>query len=106
MIVRIMSESQYRIDEDYSPNVAEEINRLDVRLAAAVETNDAEKFQDTLAQLVERVHQYGRMLSDSELAASDVIVPPPDITLAETRSLLARNSVIELELSPSSPVGQ
>jgi len=92
MIIRIMSENQYRIDEKYAA-VAEEINRLDARLAAAVETNDTEGFQDTLAQLVEKVHRYGRILPDSELVESDVIVPPTDITLAETRSLLARNSV-------------
>jgi hypothetical protein len=92
MIVRIMSENQYRIDEKHAA-VAEEISRLDASLAAAVETNDARGFQDTLAQLVEKVHRYGRILSDSELVVSDVIVPPADITLAETRSLLVRNSV-------------
>jgi hypothetical protein len=95
MIVRIMSENQYRIDEKYTA-VAEEINRLDARLATAVETNDAEGFQDTLAQLVARVHRYGRGLPDSELVVSDVIVPPADITLAETRSLLARSSSVDL----------
>jgi hypothetical protein len=105
MIVRIMSENQYRIDEQYAA-VAEEINRLDVRLATAVETNDAEVFHDTLAQLVERVHRYGRSLPDSELVVSDVIVPPADITLAETRSLLARNPTVDLGASQSSLSGR
>ena len=105
MIVRIMSENQYRIDQKYAA-VAEEIIRLDARLAAAVETNDTEGFQDTLAQLVEKVHRYGRKLPDSELVASDVIVPPADITLADTKSLLARNSVVQLETSQSSPAGR
>ena len=102
MIVRIMSENQYRIEEKYVA-VAEEINRLDTRLATAVETNDTTGFQETLAQLVEKVHQYGRRLPDSELVVSDVIVPPADITLTETKSLLARNSVVQMETSQSSP---
>jgi hypothetical protein len=101
MIVRIKSESQYGIDEKYA-TVTEEINRLDARLATAVETNDAKGFQDTLAQLVEKVHRYGPSLPASELVVSDVIVPPADITLGETRDLLARNSVAELEASLSS----
>jgi hypothetical protein len=91
-----MSDSQYRIDETTYPEVAEEINRLEDRLATAVQTNDAQSFQDTLARLVERVRRYGRMLPESEVAVSDVIVPPADITLAETRSLLARNSLVDL----------
>ncbi|MGO8946378.1 MAG: PspA-associated protein PspAA [Ktedonobacterales bacterium] len=88
MIVRIMSDNQYRIDDKHAAAI-QEIDRLDAKLFTAMETNDDRAFQETLAQLVEHVHSAGRILPDSELAASDVIVPPADITLAETKSLLA-----------------
>ena len=98
MIVRIKSESQYGIDEKYA-TVTEEINRLDARLATAVETNDAKGFQDTLAQLVEKVHRCGPSLPASELVVSDVIVPPADITPGETDPGAGARSAIRVAAS-------
>lgn len=85
MIVRIIADNQYRIDDAAAHA---EIDQLDSQLLKAVEANDARAFHDTLSILIEHVRRLGQPVPATELVASDVIVPPADITLAETRSLL------------------
>lgn len=92
MIVRIMADNQYRIaDDDIS--ALNEIERLDGKLVEAVESDDAATFHAALVQLIAHVRQAGRPLSEEELAPSDMIVPPADLTLAETRRVLALSAV-------------
>ena len=93
MIVRIMADNQYRIDDDTS--ALTEIEQLDSQLLAAVEANNARAFHETLTQLIDHVHRLGLPVPDSELVASDVLVPPADMTLAETRSLLLQTAATE-----------
>lgn len=93
MIVRIMADGQYRIGDD--PAALTEIEHLDSGLLRAVKSNDAQAFHDTLTQLIEHVHRLGQPVSNTELVTSDVIVPPADITLDETRSLLPQTAASE-----------
>ena len=79
MIVRIATEGQFRLpDED-----AERLNDLDNQAVEAVEAGDEARFQELFAQMLELVRRDGRALGDDELEESDVILPPPDTTLAE-----------------------
>jgi PspA-Associated protein len=79
MIVRISTEGQYRLpDED-----ADRLNDLDNDVVAAVEAGDEERFQEVFAQMLELVRSDGTPLGDDELEESDVILPPPDLTLDE-----------------------
>ena len=94
MIVRIMADGQYRIDDDDAPALAV-IERLDGRMLETVEANNARAFQATLAQLINHVHRVGHAVADTELVASDVIVPPSDMTLEETETLLVGAAVGE-----------
>ena len=81
MIVRISTESQYRLpDED-----AERLNDLDNAAVAAVESGDEERFQATFEEMLELVRRDGRRLEDGDLEGSDVILPPPDLTFDEAR---------------------
>lgn len=93
MIVRIMADNQYRIDDDAS--MLTEIEQLDGRLFTAVETNDEGAFHDALTGLIDHVHHLGQPVSDEEVVASDVIVPPADMTVAETRKLLLQEAAVE-----------
>ena len=81
MIVRISGEGQYRLpDAD-----AERLNELDNRAVASVEAGDETGFGELWAQMLALVETDGEALPDDELVASDVILPPRDVTFAEAQ---------------------
>ena len=79
MIVRIATESQYKLGDE----AAEELNDLDNDVVAAVEAGDEERFGEVFAQLLELVRADGTPLGEDELEESDVILPPPDTSFVE-----------------------
>jgi hypothetical protein len=82
MIVRIMAEGQYRLDEE----AAERVNALDNEAVAAVEGDDEDAFHTAFEQMLELIRTEGEHLRDDDLEPSDVIVPPADITFVEAAS--------------------
>jgi hypothetical protein len=79
MIVRISGEGQYDLpDEDEA-----RLNELDDRAVAAVERGDEAGFRELWSQMRELVGSNGNRLADDELVASDVILPPRDISFEE-----------------------
>jgi hypothetical protein len=84
MIIRILADNQYRVEDTHLL----EIDTLDDAVVAALKNEDAPGFAAALARLVEFVHQHGALLPDDELVPSDAILPASDMTLAETRLLL------------------
>lgn len=84
MIVRIMAEGQYRITDEHMS----EVQRLDDQLDHAVEANDDGAFAATLQQLVTFVREHGQMVPDEEVIPSGLIVPAPDMSLAEAQAQL------------------
>lgn len=79
MIVRISGEDQYRVDDAY----LDDLNELDAAVVRAVESGDEAGFEVTYPALLELVRARGERLGDEALEASDLILPPPDITLTE-----------------------
>ena len=79
MIVRIATEGQYELP----PDDEETLQELDNQAAAACAADDEQQFHDAFGRLLEFVRTNGRPVPDDELAPSDVIVPPPDISLEE-----------------------
>jgi hypothetical protein len=87
MIVRILADGQYRIDDRNTAQIRE-IARLEEMLMGAIDLNDEEGFGEALAHLIAYVHRVGQPVPDDELIPSDMIVPAADMTLAETQALL------------------
>ena len=79
MIVRIATESQYRLPDD----AAEGLNGLDNEAVAAVEAGDEDRFHEVFEQMLELVRRAGEPLGEDELEESDVILPPPDTSFVE-----------------------
>jgi hypothetical protein len=79
VIVRIATESQYRLPEE----AAEELNDLDNQVVAAVEAGDEDRFHELFEQMLDLVRRAGQPLGEDELEESDVIVPPPDTSFVE-----------------------
>jgi hypothetical protein len=79
VIVRISTESQYRLPEDAS----DELNELDNQVVAAVEAGDEDRFHTVFEQMLDLVRRAGQPLGEDELEESEVILPPPDTSFVE-----------------------
>jgi len=79
MIVRIMGEGQFRIDDSDRDN----LNELDNAAVAAVEADDEDRFHEVFEEMLNLVRTDGHKLGDDELEESDVILPPPDLSFSE-----------------------
>ena len=90
MIVRLMGEGQYRIENH---NIAS-MNELDDEATAAIGANDADALAQHLNDLWEIVRSEGTRLPDEDLSPSDAIVPPFDLSLEEAARLLGDDGFI------------
>ena len=94
MIVRLMGEGQWRVDD----SVAARLNELDENLSKAVDAGDEAALWHGLQALAETVRSSGEKLDDADLRPSDAIIPPEDLSLDEARELLEGEGLI-----PDSP---
>jgi hypothetical protein len=90
VIVRIATESQYRLPEED----AAELNQLDNDAVAAVEAGDEDRFHEVFEQMIDLVRRAGAPLDDDELEESDVILPPPDISFVEAANEFTGDGLI------------
>ncbi len=90
MIVRISGEGQWELPDSDS----ERLNELDNRAVSAVEQGDETGFHELWTQMLELVQADGNALGDDELVESDVILPPPDISLQEARAEFTGEGII------------
>ncbi len=90
MIIRILTEGQYRVPS----SVLDRLNRLDNRIVEAVAAGNGKDYQRLLGQMLELVRQKGKPLDLQELTESDVILPAPDTTLQEARRLFRGEGAI------------
>jgi hypothetical protein len=81
VIVRISTEGQYEVaDADVGG-----LNELDNQAVVACDGDDEPAFAEIYGQLVAYVRSHGNKVGDEELMGSDLILPPPDVSLAEAR---------------------
>ncbi|MFE7772385.1 hypothetical protein ACFU5O_00465 [Streptomyces sp. NPDC057445] len=90
MIVRIMGEGQWRVDDGHFG----ELNKLDDELLAEMESGDEDGFRRTLCGLLDAVRRLGAPLPDDSLEPSELILPSPDATLDEVREMLSDDGLI------------
>jgi hypothetical protein len=90
VIVRLMGEGQYRVDD----SLQERLNELDDEAMAALEASDETELDKRLEEMFALVRAEGERLADDDLSASDVIIPPSDLTLEETRELVSHDGLI------------
>jgi len=90
VIVRIATEGQYEVQE---ATIAR-LNELDNEAVAACDASDDERFKRAYSQLLELVRTEGRPLNDDELEGSDLILPPPDVSLEEAKQEFSGEGLI------------
>lgn len=89
MIVRILGEGQFRVDDQ----TAARLTVLDKDLDAAVSAADEAAFGTALGVGIMLVRSAGTPVADDEFVTADYILPFADATVAEVRQLLADGTI-------------
>ena len=90
MIVRIATEGQYELaDRDVT-----ELNQLDNEAVAACDAAQEQRFRAQFTRLLQFVRTRGEPVAEDDLRGSDVILPPPDVSLAEAKAEFSGEGLI------------
>ena len=89
MIVRILGEGQFRLDDDASAK----LTVLDKDVDAAVHAGDEAVFKMALGAAVKLVREEGAPVPDDEFVTADYILPFSDATIDEVRKLLTDGTI-------------
>lgn len=79
-----MGEGQYRVDDE----LVAALNDLDDQALAALGRDDEAELDRYLDEMWQLVKARGTEVPLDEIATSDVVIPPSDLTLEETRTLM------------------
>jgi PspA-Associated protein len=91
VIVRLMGGGgQFRIDDELMP----QLNALDEAAMAAAERGDEAELDAKLDEMAELVRSQGEELPEDDISASDIVIPPSDLTLEETRRFLTDDGFV------------
>lgn len=90
MIVRLMGAGQFRVDD----GCLARLDELDDAAMEALGRDDEHELDARLDEMWTLVREQGTALDDADLSASDLIIPPSDLTLEETRALLSEEGLI------------
>jgi hypothetical protein len=90
VIIRISTEGQYEVGDDAMPA----LNELDNQAVAACSADDEEHFRAAFDKLLQYVRTEGRRLEEDELEGSDLILPPPDVSLEEAKTEFSGEGLI------------
>ncbi len=90
MIVRIATEGQYEVGD----GTVEALNQLDNEAVSACDAGDEARFREVFGKLLSLVRSEGRRLNEDELEGSDLILPPPDVSLEEAKAEFSGEGLI------------
>ena len=90
MIVRITTEGQYNLPGSF----VDQLNDIDNQLVEAVEAEDQGSFDGLLKQMLALVREKGSPVPLDELVESDLMLPAPDLTLAEAQVLFVGEGLV------------
>jgi hypothetical protein len=90
VIVRLMGEGQFQVAD----GLQAQLDELDDRAQAAADADDEPELDRVLDEMWQLVQDRGDRLADDDLSASDVVIPPSDLTLEETKRLFSDEGLI------------
>ena len=89
MIVRILGEGQFRVDDD----TAAKLSALDHELDEAVAAHEEAAFRAAMSGALGLVREHGTPLEAEEIVTADFILPFSDATIDEVHKLLADGTI-------------
>jgi hypothetical protein len=90
VIVRISTEGQYELGDDDVPG----LNELDNAAVSSCESDDEAGFHAAFERLLDYVRAHGQPVADDDLRGSDLILPPPDVSMAEAKTEFSGEGLI------------
>lgn len=90
MIIRILGEGQYELDEGH----LDALNIHDDQLHSAVLAGDEVAFGRGLRALLDEVRELGTPVPDETLVPSDLVIPAEDTRLEQAAALLRDDGLI------------
>ncbi|RME10825.1 MAG: hypothetical protein D6802_08350 [Ardenticatenia bacterium] len=90
MIVRISTVGQYRVSDE----TLARLNELDNNLVASIQASDEATFRQKYQAMLELVQREGEPVGADEILPSDIILPPPDLSLEEARALFTGEGLV------------
>jgi hypothetical protein len=90
VIIRISTEGQYELPEDSESA----LNELDNQVVHACEAGDSEQFRTSFGRLLDLVRTQGKPVGEDQLVGSDLILPPPDVSLEEAQEEFSGEGLI------------
>ena len=91
MIIRILGEGQFRLDD----NLVNKVNKIDNQIVDHVQKGNKAEFHQELAKLISTVKELGEPLDPVEIIPSDIIIPPGDLSLDEARKVFCDEGLIK-----------
>jgi hypothetical protein len=90
MVVRILHEGQY----DVGAESLDELNTLDQEAFDAVAEGNEAGFRQVFGRILTLVREQGKPLGVEDLRPSELILPAPDSTMDEVRSLFTEAGLL------------
>ena len=91
MIIRILGEGQFRLDDSQIGKV----NKIDNKIVEHVQKSNKAEYRRELANLISTVKELGEPVDPVEIIPSDIIIPPEDLSLEEARKVFCEDGLIK-----------
>ena len=91
MIIRILSEGQFRLDDKHIGD----LNKIDNRIVDHVKKGDQIAFLKDLDKLISAVKDLGEPLDPVDIVQSDLIFPPEDLSFEEAKRVFSGDGIIK-----------
>ncbi len=91
MIIRILGEGQFRLDDKHIGD----LNKIDNRIVDHVKKGDQIAFLKDLDRLISTVKDLGEPLDPVDIVQSDLIFPPEDLSFEEAKRVFSGDGIIK-----------
>ena len=91
MIIRILGDGQFRLDD----NLVDRVNKIDNKIVKHVSQGNKEEYAKDLANLISTVKELAEPLDPVEILPSDIIIPPSDLSFEDARKVFCDEGLIK-----------
>ncbi len=91
MIIRILGEGQFRLDD----NLVDRVNKIDNKIVNHVSQGNKIEYAQDLAKLISTIKDLAEPLDPVEILPSDIIIPPSDLSFEEARKVFCDEGLIK-----------
>jgi hypothetical protein len=93
LIIRVLHEGQYEVEGE----ALHVVDSLDGQIFEAVADGDRDRYQQLFTQVLDTIRKGGKPLALDDLRGSQLILPAPDSTFEEVRSLFEQQGMVASE---------